>query len=1033
MSGLEAIWLMVLFYGFFSLPSALGSLSPAGNLTCNQDDMKALVDFYHGLDLGSIGGIPTWDVNSSSSNCCNWVGITCLNDSSTGDSSRVVKFELTGKRLIGKLPESMGNLDQLRTLNLSRNFLRGSIPLTLLHLPNLEVIDLSFNDFIGPIPASISLPSLRVFNISENSFSGSVPVGICSNSTRIQAMKMGANYFSGNLAPGVGNCSSSLEELCLASNLVSGSLPEEMFQLNKLSRLTLQDNRFSGNLSDNIGNLSSLRQLDLSMNNFSGSLPDIFHNLGFLNYFAAQSNKFSGSIPLSLASSPSIAFLTLRNNSLGNILDLNCSAMVSLVALDLGTNQFSGSIPANLPDCPQLKTINLARNNLKGQVPESFKNFQTLSYLSLSNSSISNLSSALATLQHCRNLTSLILTLNFHDEELPSDSTLHFGELKALVIANCRLTGTIPLWLSNSKKLQVLDLSWNRLEGKIPSWFGEFQFLFYLDLSNNSFSGEIPVELTELESLIHGKNSADDPYPEFPLFLKRNVSSGGLQYNQIFSLPPTLELGNNFLTGSIWPEFGRLKYLIFLDLKCNNLSGIIPSNLSSMTNLETLDLSNNSLSGSIPPSLVKLNFLSRFSVAYNKLSGAIPNGGQFVTFPSSSFEGNLGLCGNHSSPCPDSNQLPRKSFRKEKTTRGSIIGMALGISLGTVSILALVLVVVLRSGRKARKAIDPEELSHATRKDSSELGSSLVILFQNKDKNREISLEELVNSTNNFDQSNIIGCGGFGLVYRATLFDGRKVAVKRLCGDGGQMDREFHAEVQALSRAQHPNLVLLQGYCSYKNDRILIYSYMENGSLDFWLHEKTDGPSSLDWVSRLRIAQGAARGLAYLHESCEPHILHRDIKSSNILLDENFEAHLADFGLARLILPYDTHITTDLVGTLGYIPPEYGQASVATYKGDVYSFGVVLLELLTGRRPMDMCKPRGARDLVSYVFQMKRDRRASEVIDPFIYDKQHAEEILCVLEIACLCLSEFPKARPTTQQLVSWLENIHSKSCSDSC
>ncbi|KAH7834409.1 hypothetical protein Vadar_015674 [Vaccinium darrowii] len=144
---------------------------------------------------------------------------------------------------------------------------------------------------------------------------------------------------------------------------------------------------------------------------------------------------------------------------------------------------------------------------------------------------------------------------------------------------------------------------------------------------------------------------------------------------------------------------------------------------------------------------------------------------------------------------------------------------------------------------------------------------------------------------------------------------------------------------------------------------------MENGSLDYWLHEKPDGPSSLDWDTRLHIAQGAARGLSYLHQSCEPHILHRDIKSSNILLDENFEAHLADFGLARLILPYDTHVTTDLVGTLGYIPPEYGQASVATDKGDVYSFGVVLLELLTGKRPMDICKPKGTRDLISWVLR----------------------------------------------------------------
>uniref|UniRef100_A0A2P2P927 non-specific serine/threonine protein kinase n=1 Tax=Rhizophora mucronata TaxID=61149 RepID=A0A2P2P927_RHIMU len=239
------------------------------------------------------------------------------------------------------------------------------------------------------------------------------------------------------------------------------------------------------------------------------------------------------------------------------------------------------------------------------------------------------------------------------------------------------------------------------------------------------------------------------------------------------------------------------------------------------------------------------------------------------------------------------------------------------------------------------------------------------------------------------------------------------------------MEREFHAEVEALSRAQHRNLVQLQGYCMFKNDKLLIYSFMENSSLDYWLHEKHDGPALLDWGIRVQIAQGSARGLAYLHQSCEPHILHRDIKSSNILLDDKFEAHLADFGLARLLLPHDTHVTTDLVGTLGYIPPEYGQASVATYKGDIYSFGVVLLELLTSRRPMDMCKPKGSRDLVTWVLQMKKENRESEVFDTFIYEKQHEKDMLWVLEIACLCLSESPKERPSAKQLVSWLDDAH--------
>ncbi|PIN22770.1 Serine/threonine protein kinase [Handroanthus impetiginosus] len=993
----------------------LGFSSKAQNFTCKPNDLNSLRAFVQHLETEIDG----WDFNSSSPNCCNWAGITC-NSLSSG---RVVKLELGRKRLLGNISESLGNLDQLRTLNLSYNFLKGSIPQSLFHLPRLEILDLSNNEISGWFPNSMNLPSIRVVNISENSIRGPVPVGICINSTKISVMNVADNFLSGVLPPGLGNCTS-LEELGLATNLISGVLSEDLFQLINLKKLNLQENQFSGPLSDLIGNLTNLVDVDLSLNELSGYLPDVFDNFVQLRYFSAQSNGFIGEIPTSLANSPTISSLSLRNNSLNGTIDLNCSAMVNLVSLNLATNKFHGEIPSNLPTCPRLRTINFARINFSGQVPESFKNFQSLSYISLSNSSISNLTVALEILQHCRNLTTLVLTLNFRDEKMPSYPSLQFVGLKTLVIANCRLTGHIPRWLYGCRNLQLLDLSWNRLEGSIPSWFGNLSSLFYLDLSNNSLTGHIPKELTEMQSLINGNVSMEEPSPDFPFFVKRNRS--GFTYKRVVSFPPTLELGNNFLTGPIWPEFGNLKELHVLDLKCNNLSGSIPESLSGMTSLETLDLSFNDLNGTIPSSLIRLSFLSNFNVAHNSLWGAIPTRGQFATFPNSSFEGNPSLCGGHGShPCQSDREVPNLPTDKSKKSSISI-AMGIGIGLGAIILPAFMYMIIMCSSQQ--KVVDPEnEDSRNNDKDLEEI-SSLVILCQNKENIKEIFLDDLLKATNNFDQSNIIGCGGFGLVYRAILSDGRKLAIKRLSGEYFQMEREFQAEIETLSRVQHPNLVHLQGYCKYKNDRLLIYTYMENGSLDYWLHEKVDGPSSLDWEMRLQIAQGAARGLAYLHQSCEPRILHRDIKSSNILLNEKFEAHLADFGLARLILPYDTHVTTDLVGTLGYIPPEYGQASVATYKGDIYSFGVVLLELLTSKRPMDMCRPKECRDLITWVTQMKRDKRETEVFDPFIYDKQHAEEMLTILEIACLCLSENPRIRPCTEQLVSWLDNIDSTS-----
>ncbi|KAH6792628.1 phytosulfokin receptor 1 [Perilla frutescens var. hirtella] len=1004
----------------FIILTFLGFSSQAQNFTCNSNDLDALNAFAHLLESDFDG----WDFNSSSPNCCAWAGITCDSPPSAAVPARVVKLELCGRRLSGDISESLGNLERLKTLNLSRNFLKGSIPLSLLHLPELEILDLSYNDISGSFPSSINLPSIRVVNVSENSIEGGVPVGICSNSSKIRALNVADNRLVGVLPIGLGNCTS-LEELGLATNFISGALPEDLFRLQNLSKLFLQENDFSGQLSPLIGNLSNLVRVDLTLNEFSGDLPDVFDRLVRLSYFSAQSNGFTGGIPTSLANSPTITWLSLRNNSLGDTIVLNCSAMVNLVSLDLATNQFRGKIPENLPSCPKLSMINLAKNFFQGQVPDSFKNFESLTSLSLSNSSISNLSAALEVLQHCRNLTTLVLTLNFQDEIMPDYPSLKFVRLKTLVIANCRLTGNIPQWLSGCRNLQLLDLSWNRLGGSIPPWFGNFSFLFYLDLSNNSFTGNIPKELTEIKSFISGNVSMVEPSPDFPLFVRKNQN--GLKYKRAISFPPTLELGNNFLTGPIWPEFGNLKRLHILDLKCNNLSGSIPITLSLLTSLETLDLSFNNLNGEIPRSLSKLTFLSNFNVAHNDLTGPIPTGPQFQSFPNSSFDGNPGLCGDHGfRPCPDNGNVPHLSAGKSKKTRGITIAMGVGIGAGTIILVALVCLIVLCSCK--RKVVDPENEDADNREKNLEEISSLVILCQNKENNKEIFLDDLLKATDDFDQSNIIGCGGFGLVYKAVLPDGRKVAIKRLSGEYFQIEREFQAEIETLSRAQHPNLVLLQGYCKYKNDRLLIYTYMENGSLDYWLHEKIDGPSSLDWETRLQIARGAARGLAYLHQSCEPRILHRDIKSSNILLDEKFEAHLADFGLARLILPYDTHVSTDLVGTLGYIPPEYGQAAVATYKGDIYSFGVVLLELLTGKRPMDIGRPKGCRDMIAWVIQMKREKRETEVVDPFIYDKQHAQEMLTILDIACLCLSENPKTRPCTLQLVSWLDNIDSVS-----
>ncbi|PKU71715.1 Proline-rich receptor-like protein kinase PERK9 [Dendrobium catenatum] len=228
------------------------------------------------------------------------------------------------------------------------------------------------------------------------------------------------------------------------------------------------------------------------------------------------------------------------------------------------------------------------------------------------------------------------------------------------------------------------------------------------------------------------------------------------------------------------------------------------------------------------------------------------------------------------------------------------------------------------------------------------------------------SFEELHKITNGFSEQNLLGEGGFGCVYKGCLPDGRDVAVKQLKVGGSQGEREFRAEVEIISRVHHRHLVSLVGYCIAENQRLLVYDFVPNDTLHYHLHGQ--GKLVMDWTVRVKVAAGAARGIAYLHEDCHPRIIHRDIKSSNILIDNNFEAQVSDFGLARLAMDACTHVTTRVMGTFGYLAPEYASTGKLTEKSDVFSFGVVLLELITGRKPVDSSQPLGDESLVEWVY-----------------------------------------------------------------
>ncbi|GFZ05049.1 protein kinase superfamily protein [Actinidia rufa] len=272
----------------------------------------------------------------------------------------------------------------------------------------------------------------------------------------------------------------------------------------------------------------------------------------------------------------------------------------------------------------------------------------------------------------------------------------------------------------------------------------------------------------------------------------------------------------------------------------------------------------------------------------------------------------------------------------------------------------------------------------------------------------------------------IIGAGGYGTVYRMVINESTTFAVKRLSRGSAERDQGFERELEAMGDIKHRNIVTLHGYYTAPHYNLLIYELMPNGSLAGLLHDRSMAKKVLDWPSRYKIAVGVARGISYLHHDCIPRIIHRDIKSSNILLDKDMEARVSDFGLATLMEPDKTHVSTLIAGTFGYLAPEYFDTGKATAKGDVYSFGVVLLELLTGKKPTDETFIEEGTKLVSWVKSVVREKREELVLDSSLVCCP-ADEVNLVFSIALMCLEPEPSRRPTMAEVLKLLEQIKSE------
>ncbi|KAJ4848149.1 hypothetical protein Tsubulata_004418 [Turnera subulata] len=468
----------------------------------------------------------------------------------------------------------------------------------------------------------------------------------------------------------------------------------------------------------------------------------------------------------------------------------------------------------------------------------------------------------------------------------------------------------------------------------------------------------------------------------------------------------TLTLKGNGITGQIPEAFGNLSSLTSLDLENNRLSGEIPASLGDLKKLQFLTLSHNNLSGTIPGSLSGLLNLINILLDSNNLSGQIPD--PLFKISKYNFTGNNLSCGGAQLRSCESNTDDSGSSHKPK------IGVIIGIIGGSVVLLLCggLLLFVCKGRHKGYKCeVFVDVAGEVDRR---------IAFGQLK----RFAWRELQLATDNFSEKNILGQGGFGKVYRGVLADNTKVAVKRLTdfeSPGG--DAAFQREVEMISVAVHRNLLRLIGFCTTTNERLLVYPYMQNLSVAYRLRERKPEEPVLDWPTRKRVALGAARGLEYLHEHCNPKIIHRDVKAANVLLDEDFEAVVGDFGLAKLVDVRKTNVTTQVRGTMGHIAPEYLSTGKSSERTDVFGYGIMLLELVTGQRAIDFSRLEEEDDvlLLDHVKKLEREKRLDAIVDCNL-ETYNIQEVEIMIQVALLCTQASPEDRPAMSEVVRMLE-----------
>ncbi|GMJ09572.1 TOADSTOOL 2, clv3 peptide insensitive 1, receptor-like protein kinase 2 [Hibiscus trionum] len=960
------------------------------------------------------------------------------------------ELDLEGNSFTGKLPDEIVGLRNLRVLNLGLNELEGVIPGSLSKFVDLEVLNLAGNKLKGSVPGYFGgFYKLKGLYLSNNQLNGSITEDFGRHCRYLEYLDLSGNFLVGRIPGSLGNCGR-LRTLLLFSNLLDGVIPNELGQLHELEILDVSRNKLSGLIPAELGHCVQLSVLVLS-NLFDHVLVEqsSSEELSFRLPLATndEHNRFQDSIPLAVATLPKLRMLWVPRANLEGKLARNWHGCENLEIVNLAQNNFRGDVFGVFNGCKKLQHLDLSSNRLTGELDDKLQvpcmtlfdisgNLMSGSIPEFNHSLCPNFSSLSYELLQTRDLASVYLSFFMYKTQLAmllpfsgSKAVLvhnfgrnnFSGSLPMLPIASTRsedqidyaflaggnkLTGSFRSLFGNCNKLHgmIANVSKNRLSGHIPLGIGAIcRSLRYLDASENQITGTIPQSFRDLTSLVF------------------------------------LDLSGNELRGSIPEGLHQLKYLKHLSLASNNLTGSIPSSFARFRSLEVLELSSNSLSGEIPQGLVNLKNLSSLQLSNNKLSGEIPSGFSNMKSPvSGSFPLNdnaVNYTGIPEKPFLHSHHSFSLYIRPGNTTtntEGSEIGASPSgntsdnqsldsievASIASASAIVSVLLVLVVLFFYTRKWVPPSRVQVS---ESREITAFVDIGVP-------LTYETIVQATGNFSAGKCIGNGGFGATYMAEIAPETLVAVKRLSVGRFQGVQQFHAEVKTLETMRHPNLVTLIGYHASETEMFLIYNYLSGGNLENFIKERS--ARAVDWKIIHKIALDIAHALAYLHDQCSPKVLHRDVKPSNILLDEDCNAYLSDFGLSRLLGTSETHATTGVAGTFGYVAPEYAMTCRVSEKADVYSYGVVLLELISDKKALDPSFFAHANgfNIVSWACMLLRQGQAKDAFTTRLWESGPHDHLVELLHLAITCTVDSLSTRPTMRQVVRCLKRIRPSS-----